>query len=138
MKKLPNTILLLALSIATYYGSAFALALWSIFGNILVWGRWNIFGFIMPFYPFLAGFLIGLLVGYYRKNNLVGILLSVGVPSILALLEGFVFHANFLTLMMSPVPRFEIKFPISLYFPSLIIISLIGYRLTARKLPHLS
>ncbi len=126
-----NPMLLLLLSIAVYYGTGYALGIIAIFANILVWGRWNIFGYIMPFLPFIAGFLIGRMIGKHQKNK-TGIALSIVIPLVPALGEGMFFHAAYLTVIMHPVPHYEIAFPTILFFPVLMAISYFGYRIGSK------
>jgi hypothetical protein len=133
IKKLLNPLILAFAGIVIYYATGAAMAIASIFGNIVVWGRWNIFGYIMPFYPFVAALLIGHFIGRYRVNRIVGIVLTVLIPALLAMAEGMYFHAAFMTVIMHPVPRFAFGIPTLIYFPLLVGVALAGYRLGRRR-----
>ena len=120
-------------SILVFYGVGSGLAIVSMLGNVLVRGRLNLFGFIMPFYPFLSGLTVGLVLARFDVRFAAGVSMSIAVPTVIALLEGTVFHAAFLRFLMHPVPHFQIGFPILIFFPLIIVSSFVGYKLGIKR-----
>ena len=123
---------LLVLSPVIYYGTGYATAILCVLSTKLVWGQYNFFGYIMPFYPMLAGLLIGRTIGKHRKSR-VGFFLSLVIPLLLTYLEAKYFHAAFLKVILHPVPHFKVAIHHYIFYPLLLAFSLWGYRIGLKR-----